>query len=146
MGTDWLMQDHLRAAQADALRFHGAGPVRAWRPARVQRGWWLVLPPVLAAMAAIGLAGGEAEVATPVAPAARPAPTVLRAERATPAPLPRSASTDPGLAPVVAPAAAEAADDAQEPRLHNIPVLAEAEGIDTEPEPEAEPVLGGGSE
>lgn len=144
MGTDWLMQDHLRAAQADALRFHGAGPVRAWRPERSQRGWWFVLPPVLAALAAIGLAGGEVELAAPAGRAAPPAASVVRAEPPAAAPAPRVAAA----AADAAPARSEAADEAPEPRLHNIPMTTDADDpeVDPEAEPEAEPVLGGGSE
>ncbi|MCW5666690.1 MAG: hypothetical protein KIT35_22895 [Piscinibacter sp.] len=37
MSTRLSVHDHLREAQAEAVRFHGSAPVRAWRPARDRR-------------------------------------------------------------------------------------------------------------
>lgn len=118
MGGDKLMLDHLRAAQADALRFHGRVPVRAWQPAPDRRAWLAGGAAALAVAAALALAwpGADHEPVTvvagldgqrdtgPVRPAAPPAIRTQAASQGAPAvaPAPAEVRAEAPLADVVA--------------------------------------------
>lgn len=87
MSTRLSLHDHLRDAQVDAARFHGVGPVRAWRPAGRRRALLAGGALAVAVAAAVALAwqgAGDAPAATVVmldtaphdeVPTARPLPS-----------------------------------------------------------------------
>lgn len=101
----------LGSAQADAERFHGRGPARAWRPAFAWKTW----AAAAGGLAATATAGalfwqwGSAPVA-PAAPATRADGVEVRSA-AAPTPAPAAFPTDAATVPIVG-AAAVATDPA----------------------------------
>lgn len=146
MNQPLSLQDTLRAAQAEATRFHGTGPVPAWRP---EPAWRRVRPGVLLLLALLaGLAGLAMalrdEPAGPVAaPAGRvvsPAVPIVSVTPPARAAAPAGVAAAPTLAAPAAWQVAASADAANRVEaadgtdvadtlpLHNIPAPAEGVG------------------